>query len=290
MFDRLINAVLDTRDLLEVILDNPEHRTIAFTMFGALIGSFLTVVISRLPIILRERAIIDAAEFYPHLLTEKQVSENFTDVNLGGFSKTPCCSNRIKLVHNIPLISWLLLKGKCAYCRSKISPKYLIIEALTAVLFGISAYVSTDVETAIVTSGLGAVLITVAVIDQNEMIIPDELNLFLTVIAMFAVHHSVIDASIAAAFNSAVGTFLCLSLLNVATYRKANVYAIGGGDIKLMAVMSMFIGTITSLFITALALIVIVIVAKSSNEKAHGYTALGPYLASLSWLAVVSMQ
>lgn len=290
MLDRLIDAALDTRDLIEVVLDNTGHRTVVFTVFGALIGSFLTVVVSRLPVILKERSLIDAAEFFPHLVADQQVHENCTDTHLGGFSITPCCSKPIKFIHNIPLISWVLLKGKCAYCGSNISSKYLTIEIFTAVLFGVSAFLSSNAETAFILSGVGAVLIAVAVIDHNEMLIPDELNLFLAVIAMLAVHLSVIDTSIGAAFSSAVGTFLCLSLLNAVTYRKAGVYAIGGGDIKLMAAISMFIGTATSLILTAIALIAVVIVTKASSGKKGTYTALGPYLAVLSWLTVVTMQ
>lgn len=85
-----------------------------FTLVGACIGSFLNVAIYRLPLGL--------------------------SVNYPRRSFCPCCKTPIKWFHNIPLLSWCLLKGKCASCHAPISVRYVVIEALTALLFGAIAY------------------------------------------------------------------------------------------------------------------------------------------------------
>lgn len=289
MLDSFISATLDTRDLVVFLLDNRLYRTISFTLVGTLIGSFLSVVIYRLPMIIKERAVLDTADFFPGLLPEKQVDIYSKGTNLGGFSKTPCCNNAIRVMHNIPVLSWLLLQGTCSYCGEKISPRYITLELMTAILFGVTAYIAPNKEVAFLTSGVSAVLISISFIDFEETLIPDELNFLIVVLSLYAIHYSLIDTSILEALGSAIGTLLCLTLLNIASNRAVGLDALGGGDIKLMAAIAMLVGTTTSLFITAISIIAISATTKLMKEKTRRYYPLGPYLAVITWFKVVYM-
>ncbi|QFT13301.1 A24 family peptidase [Vibrio sp. THAF190c] len=287
--NQLINTILDTRDVIFFVLNDHLYRTISLTIIGSVVGSFLTVVVHRLPLMIKERVVCDLADFYPELLVERDFAEYIKGTNLGGFSVAPCCNTLIKAKHNVPILSWILLKGRCAYCGVKISPRYVGLELLTAVVFGITSFVSPSKEAALIGVGISAVLIAIAFIDLEEWLIPDELNLFAIGFSLLAINYSIIDSSIANAFCAAITTYLGLSLINITCNKLIDKPALGGGDIKLMAAMAMLLGVINSLAIVAISILTMMFFTYFTQKKAEGYYPLGPYLAVLVWVKVVYM-
>jgi len=128
-------------------------------IFGLLLGSFLNVVIIRIP---KEQSIA----FPPSHCTS--------------------CNTTLKWYHNIPVLSWLFLRGKCAFCKSKISIIYPIIELLSAILFTIVFYKSGLSLSSFFLASMFLILLALSVIDFKYKMVPDSLNLLALILALAA--------------------------------------------------------------------------------------------------------
>ena len=190
-------------------------------VFGAMIGSFLNVVAYRLP----------RAESLAH-----------------PGSHCPKCETPIKVYDNVPVLGWLLLRGRCRSCRAPISPRYPIIEALTAVLA--VAVVLTQHSAADIVLGLVlvGVLVPIALIDLEHRIIPNKITLPAAVAAVaigVALDLKGVPEQLIA--GAAAGGFLLAFLL-------AYPRGMGMGDVKLAAVLGLFLGRSVAVAILAAVL------------------------------------
>jgi len=131
---------------------------IAFSILGLLLGSFLNVVILRIP---KDESIVF------------------------GSSHCPKCKNTLKAWHNIPIISWLFLRGKCAFCKSKISAQYPLIEIISALIF-FSIATKYGVSFPIILISLSfLMLLALSMIDFKYKMVPDSLNILAMLFAIF---------------------------------------------------------------------------------------------------------
>jgi leader peptidase (prepilin peptidase) / N-methyltransferase len=219
--------------------------------FGATIGSFLNVVAYRLP---RAESLVHPG------------------------SRCPGCGTAIKVYDNVPVFGWLLLRGRCRTCRVPISPRYPIIEALTAALA--AAVVLTKHSAADIVLGLVlvVVLVPVALIDLEHRIIPNKITLPAAVAAVAigaALNlHGVPEQLIAGA---GAGGFLLAFLL---MYPRG----MGMGDVKLAAVLGLFLGRSVAVAILAgvltATLVGAVVIARVGVEKGRKTAVpFGPFLA-----------
>lgn len=189
-------------------------------VLGAVIGSFLNVVIYRLP----------------KALCGEEISLSFPA------SFCPECLHPLRWRHNVPVLGWLLLKGKCADCRSAISPSYPLIEALMAALFGWVVWQhGPSVDAAIILFAL-CLLVPLACIDAKTMLLPDRLMYPLLVSGLavaFAGRGRIDwqDACLAAALGYAVPW-----MLSKIFYLLKKREGLGGGDIKLFAALGAWVG------------------------------------------------
>ena len=223
-------------------------------ILGLIVGSFSNVCIYRIP---RNESII-----YPT-------------------SHCPKCRSKIKPVDNIPLLSYILLKGRCRNCKSKISIQYPIVELLTGLTYLIIYLIyGLSVQTLIYII-LSSALIIIAFIDLNEQIVPDIISLPGIVIG-FILSFLVPYISFV---NSALGVFvgggiiLVIGLAGSLIFKKE---AMGGGDVKLAAMIGAFLGwryIIISLFLGfflgALAGIVLILSKIKSREDTVPF---GPFI------------
>jgi leader peptidase (prepilin peptidase)/N-methyltransferase len=179
-------------------------------IFGLAIGSFLNVVIYRVPV------------------GESVVSPP---------SKCPSCGSEIHNRHNIPVLGWLILRGRCFACHAPISPRYPIVEALTGVLYALVVWARWDDASGI---ALGIVLVTalipIALIDFEYRIIPNRITgpaaIVAILIGVVLDQDYVVEQLIAGA---AAGGFFFLALL---AYPKG----MGMGDVKLAGMMGLYLG------------------------------------------------
>jgi leader peptidase (prepilin peptidase) / N-methyltransferase len=220
-------------------------------VFGATIGSFLNVVAYRLP------------------RSESLVSPG---------SRCPGCGTAIKTHDNVPVLGWLLLRGRCRSCRTSISPRYPIVEATTAALavaVVLTKHSAVEIALGLVLIG---VLVPVALIDLDHRIIPNKLTLPAAVAAIaigVALDlHGVPEQLIAAA---GAGGFLLFFAL-------AYPRGMGMGDVKLAFVLGLFLGRSVAVAILAGVLLGTVVgaavMARVGVEKGRKTAVpFGPFLA-----------
>ena len=197
-------------------------------IFGTLIGSFLNVVVYRLP---REESL----SFPP--------------------SHCPTCNNRLKFYDLFPIISYLGLRGKCRSCGSRISIRYPIVEGITGFLFFMSVYtfgMSLETIQYIIIIGL---LIPIFLIDYEHYIIPDGLNLGIFIVAVIVVLIQIITGEkqwnefLYHIFGMLIGGGFFLFIAIVTNG------AMGGGDIKIMAALGFLFGVKNTLLLMFLSFI-----------------------------------
>lgn len=236
-----------------------------FFIFGLMIGSFLNVCAYRVP---RNESIA-----YPP-------------------SHCPSCGSDVRVVDNIPVLSYVLLGGRCRICKERISPKYPVIELITGVLWVASYYrfgLSLEVVYALF---FNTVLILLAAIDFDTKIIPNKIllpALGLSMLSLLMHFASLTTLPIIAGFDAmgaitgflAGGGFLyAVAMLGPLVFKKE---AMGGGDVKLAAFMGLYLGgyVMLALFIGFfLGAVVGIVLISRNRQNGQAMIPFGPFLAA----------
>jgi len=259
------------------------------------IGSFLNVVIYRLPLMMQKEWQTECrlllADELTSPKTEQTTSQTTDTFNLvKPNSCCPKCKAAIKPWQNIPIFSWLFLKGKCATCDNPISVRYPIVEAITAILSLVVAYAFGATEQALLYIVVTWILVALTFIDIDHMLLPDQLTLPLLWLALIA---SVVGYTIApsdAIIGAACGY---LSLWSVFWLFKliTGKEGMGYGDFKLLAVFGALLGWQSLLTIILLSSVVgavigIALLSIQGKDKATPIP-FGPYLAIAGWITML---
>ena len=232
-------------------------------ILGLIVGSFSNVCIYRIP---RNESII-----YPA-------------------SHCPKCRSKIKPVDNIPLLSFILLKGRCRNCKSKISIQYPIVELLTGLIYLIIYLIYGLSIQSLIYIILSSALVIIAFIDLNEQIVPDIISLPGIVIgfilSFFVPYISFINSALGVVVGG--GIILIIGLAGSVIFKKE---AMGGGDVKLAAMIGAFLGwryIIISLFLGfflgALAGIILIMSKIKSREDVVPF---GPFIVLGSFITLL---
>lgn len=257
------------------------------------VGSFLNVVIYRLPLMMQrewqsECRLLLEDELTTNKSKQANTSEPFNLVKPN--STCPKCKTAIKPWQNIPIISWLILKGKCASCSNPISVRYPAIEAITAILSLVVAYSFGATEQALLYIFVTWILVALTFIDIDHMLLPDQLTLPLVWLALIAAVAGITitpsDAIMGAAFGylSLWSVFWLFKLLT-------GKEGMGYGDFKLLAVFGALLGWQSLLTIILLssvvgAIIGIALLSIQGKDKATPIP-FGPYLAIAGWITLL---
>lgn len=216
----------------------PENftSTVFFAIFGLLIGSFLNVVIHRLPIMMQRES-----DNYVASETGKDPVHQTRYNLIVPRSACPHCNHQISALENIPVISYLIIGGKCRGCKAPISLRYPIIEALTGLL---SAYMIWHFGSGI--AGMSAVvfvwlLVAMTFIDADTQLLPDDLTLSLMWLGLLVNLHGTFTSLDNAVIGAAAGY---LSLWSVYWVFKlvTGKEGMGYGDFKLLAALGAWMG------------------------------------------------
>ncbi|MCM8818971.1 MAG: prepilin peptidase [Candidatus Omnitrophica bacterium] len=231
-------------------------------ILGLIFGSFANVCIYRLP---KGKSIIYPSSFCPN------------------------CNKPIKWYDNIPLLSYIILKGKCRYCKSKISFRYFIVELLTGLLFFIIykkfglSYLNFVFDIFVLS------LIIVSFIDIDTFLISDVIvipGIFLGLFFSFLfpkIHNMERLNSFLYSFIGAIvggGVLIFLAIIGKLLFKKE---AMGGGDVKLLAMIGAFLGwkpiLLTLFFASVIGVLISLILIMMKKKKVDDYIPFGPYLA-----------
>jgi leader peptidase (prepilin peptidase)/N-methyltransferase len=220
------------------ILQDPVGFYLIAAVLGLCVGSFLNVLIYRLPKMLDRAWQQQAAE----LRGEPMPDEFNQPFNLVvPRSACPNCGHQIKAIENIPIISWLVLRGRCAECGAPISRRYPIVEFLGAALAVLAAWHFGPTWEAVAAWGFLWLLLALAFIDYDTMLLPDDLTLPLLwaglTVNLFGLYTSVTNALL-----GAVVGYLLLWLVYWVFKLLRNKEGMGYGDFKLLAAMGAWMG------------------------------------------------
>ena len=254
-------------------------------MFGLLLGSFLNVVILRLPVQLKGDWRRDSRDF---LGLEPEPEEPVTIAKPA--SRCPACHAPIKPQHNIPLIGYLLLRGRCKSCAEPISIQYPVVELLAGLLAAYFFYqygISSQSFYALVFS---YALLVLTGIDLHEKLLPDQITIPLLWLGLFANLNGTF-VSLNEAVIGAIAGYLALWSVFWAFKLITGKEGMGYGDFKLLAALGAWMGwqmlpMIILLSTAAGALVGIAGIVLAGRNKEMPI-AFGPFLASAGWIAFV---
>jgi leader peptidase (prepilin peptidase) / N-methyltransferase len=265
----------------------PEFDALLAGIFGLLIGSFLNVVIYRLPKMMEQQWAQEAAELGGK---EPQPAAKFN--LLVPRSRCSACGHAIRWYENIPVLSYLFLKGKCAACGTPYSARYPVVEALTGVLFFFCVWRWGWTPSALAWSGFSAALLVLALIDWDTTLLPDDVTLPLLWAGLLV---AALQWNPAVSLNSAlwgaVAGYLSLWLVYWAFKLATGKEGMGYGDFKLFAALGAWFGwpaLIPMILMASVIGAVIGIAMKfSSGLREGGYVPFGPFLAGAGFTAMV---
>ena len=281
------------QSIIEVVQSQLWFYLTTVGLVSLCVGSFLNVVIYRLPLMMQrewqsECRLLLEDELNTNQAKPKNTSEHFNLVKPN--STCPKCKTAIKPWQNIPIISWLILKGKCASCSNPISIRYPAIEAITALLSLVVAYTFGATEQALLYIVITWALVALTFIDIDHMLLPDQLTLPLVWLALIAAVAGITitpsDAIMGAAFGylSLWSVFWLFKLLT-------GKEGMGYGDFKLLALFGALLGWQSLLTIILLssvvgAIIGIALLSIQGKDKATPIP-FGPYLAIAGWITLL---
>lgn len=229
MFDILL-------PLSEVLRSEPVFFVTFSVILGLMVGSFLNVVIHRLPKMMEQEWHANCLE-----LQGKEVPEQPKYTIVTPRSACPKCGHQISALENIPIISWLMLGGKCSQCKTKISIRYPFIEALTGILIGLTAYKFGYTNTTIFSFIYVFALVTLTFIDFDTQLLPDDITMPLLWLGLiFNLNHGFTDlksATLGAIFGYLI-LWTVYWLFKIITGKEG----MGYGDFKLLGAIGAWFG------------------------------------------------
>lgn len=248
-------------------------------LFGLLIGSFLNVVIYRLPIML-EREWNQAAKMQLGIEDNAEPQPIFN--LLTPPSRCGNCGSRVRPWQNIPIISWLLLGGKCGSCKTSISIRYPLVELLTGILFGIMAWQYGASSITIGACLFTAFVVAMTFIDADTQLLPDQLTLPLVWLGLL---FNLITGFIPlpqAVIGAVVGYMSLWSLYHIFKLLTGKE-GMGYGDFKMLAAIGAWLGLSILPLVVFIAAIVGIIAALLKRISKGQPMAFGPCLAVAGW-------
>ncbi|EXJ14993.1 prepilin peptidase [Imhoffiella purpurea] len=283
-------------DMLEVLQQQPWLLYGIAVLFGSVLGSFLNVVILRLPHILEAGWRRDCAEFMgtstaPDPDPNPGTKDRAEPLTLSSPPSTcPACGHRIRFYENIPILSYILLRGRCSACKTRISVRYPLIEVFTALLTLIVVmHFGLDWQTPAALA-LTWTLIALAFIDLDTQLLPDGLTLpmiwlglILSLFDLFTDSHS----SILGAVAGYLSLWAVFHLFRLATGKEG----MGYGDFKLLALFGAWLGwqylpQIVLLSALTGAILGSLLIASGRHQSGKPLP-FGPFLASAGWISLI---
>ena len=267
----------------------PQVALVALGGFlGLLVGSFLNVVIYRLPKMMEQQWLADCAELSGQTTTP--LTEKLSLVTPR--SRCSNCGHMIAWHENIPVLSYLFLRGKCSVCSTPFGIRYPVIELTTGLLFAFCAWRWGNTPAALAWCGFSAALLALAAIDWDTTFLPDDITLPLMWAGLvFAALQLNPQVMVLDALWGAVAGYMSLWLVYWAFKRVTGKEGMGYGDFKLFAALGAWFGWSALVPVILMASVVGAVVGIgmkfTSGLREGGYVPFGPFLAAAGFTAMV---
>jgi leader peptidase (prepilin peptidase)/N-methyltransferase len=276
--------------ILEYLAASPAALILVCVLFGLLVGSFLNVVIHRIPKMMEATWRQEARELLDQPATKGEEEPRIFNLVTPG-SHCPHCNHRIRWYENVPVVSWALLKGRCSGCKAPISKRYPIIELLSGLVAGLCAW-RFGYDPWLIFMLYGSfTLLALAVIDLDTTLLPDDLTYPLLWAGLLASVLGVSPVSLPDAVIGAMAGYLALWSLYWVFKLLTGKEGMGYGDFKLLAALGAWLGwqylPVVVLLSSVVGLVFAVSMMASGSVKRDQGIPFGPYLAIAGWIALL---
>ncbi len=271
--------------MLEAFAQFPALLIGSAALLGLVVGSFLNVVIHRLPLMMERDWQIEAAQ-----LRNEPQPELAAISLMRPASRCPHCRHRIRAWENVPIVSYAMLRGRCSACKAPISIRYPLIEAATAVLSGLVAWTFGPTLASAGALLLVYALIALAFIDADTQYLPDDITLP-TLWAGLLLNLGGVFATLPDAVIGAAAGYLSLWIVDALfKFVTRRTVGMGNGDFKLLAALGAWLGwqmlpTIVLLSSVVGAAVGIAMIAFKGHDRENPIP-FGPYIAGAGLLAL----
>ena len=273
--------------MIDLLSSSPWALASFAAMLGLIIGSFLNVVIYRLPIMM-ETEWRDECRL---LLNDESPDESRAPFNLVlPRSRCPSCGHEISAFENVPVISYILLGGRCKGCKARISARYPLVEAVCGVATVVVALRFGATAAGLLAAVLTWSLLTLALIDFDTQLLPDSITLPVLWLGLLCNYFEVFTTLENAVIGAMAGYLLLWAVywgFKLATGKEG----MGYGDFKLLALLGAWFGWQAVPMIVVLssavgAIVGIGLIVFRSHDRATPIP-FGPYLAAAGWIALL---
>ena len=256
-------------------------------IFGLILGSFLNVVVHRLPRMMEQQW----AREYAEAAGTPAAPDTAAPLSLmQPRSRCPHCGHQIRWFENIPVLSYAALRGRCSACKAPISPRYPIVELATGALF-LFCFARWGINpTGLAWCGFAAAVLTLALIDWDTTLLPDSITLPLVWAGLIAAALQCTATPLPAALWGAVAGYMSLWTVYWAFKLLTGKEGMGFGDFKLFAALGAWFGWQALVPIILMASIIGAVVGIAmkfnSSLREGGYVPFGPFLAGAGLTAM----
>jgi leader peptidase (prepilin peptidase)/N-methyltransferase len=274
-------------DFISALQANPWHAITSATILGLLVGSFLNVVIHRLPKMINAEYKEQVDEFLKS--DEYKSASTQEKINLVlPRSRCPHCGHQITALENIPVISYLFLGGRCSGCKKSISKRYPIVELVTGILSLVLVYYFGATWQGAAALLFTWCLIALTLIDYDTYYLPDVITLPLVWLGLIANYYGLFT-NFGSAFWGAVWGYMSLWTLNQVFKLLRGRDGMGAGDFKLFAALGAWMGwqmlVQIALFSSLVGAVIGISLMFIKNRNKDHQIPYGPYLAIAGWIA-----
>jgi leader peptidase (prepilin peptidase)/N-methyltransferase len=272
--------------MLETLLETPPLLYAGVFLLGAIIGSFLNVVILRLPPILEHDWRCQCREL---LEAPGEAPEAPPGIAMDR-SRCPHCDHGIRAHENIPILSFILLGGKCSACKAPISWRYPMVELATAVLFLVTIVHFGPTLQGLTALALTAILVALTGIDADTQLLPDNITLplvWMGILVNFFGVYTTLESSVLGAIIGYLILWSIYHLFRLLTGKEG----MGYGDFKLLAALGAWLGwqflpliVLMSSVVGAVVGLVLMGTGKLQRDKPMPF---GPFIAAAGWITLI---
>ena len=281
--------MLAIQETLDAIVATPWLAATSVAFLGLCVGSFLNVVIYRLQRMMENEWRSDCSILLHDQLNSNQAPYVFEKMTLSKpASRCSSCAHKIRWYENIPLLSWIALRGRCSSCGASIGIRYPMVELLTMLASLTVFYVFGPTTQMVCALGLTWALIALTGIDFDTQLLPDRITLPLAAVGLFVNAQSLFVSPIQAILGYVIG-FLVLWVVYILFKIITGKEGMGYGDFKLLAALGAWLGPmqlpliiLLSSFVGAIIGIVLLKVRQENQPFAFG-----PYIAIAGWISLL---